>query len=81
MTNSMTRQLTDHHSPCVPFQPHLSWLWHLLQAFAPNPLYHNARHVNQSSETEHSSPEEIMFHQRMEELANPPFFSLLLFRA
>ena len=33
------------------------------------------------SETEHSSPKEIICHQRMEELANPPLSSLLLLRA
>lgn len=49
--------------------------------FAPNSLYHNARHVNQISGTEHSSPKEIMCHQRMEELANPSLLLLLLLRA
>lgn len=32
--------------------------------FSPNSLHHNVRRVNQSSETEHSSPKEITCHQR-----------------
>lgn len=32
--------------------------------FPPNSLCRNVRHVNQSSETEHSSPKEITCHQR-----------------
>lgn len=58
---------------------HFSFIF--LPALAPNLLLHNARHVNQSSETEHSYPKEIICHQRMEGLANPPFLTLLLLRA
>lgn len=80
MTNQMTRQIKDHWPRwAIPASSFLSLAF--LQAFAPNSLHHNARHVNQSSETEHSSPKEIICHQRMEELANPPFLSLLLLRA
>lgn len=53
---------------------------HFSLIFSPNSLLRNVRHVNQSSGTEHSSPEEIICHQGIEELANPPFFSLLLLR-
>lgn len=59
----------------------ISCLWHFSELFAPKSLHHNAGHVNQSFETEHSSPKEIICHQGMEELANPPFLSLLLLRA
>lgn len=49
--------------------------------FPPNSLHRNVRRVNQSSETEHSSPKEITCHQRWGNLQIPPLFSVLVSRA
>lgn len=74
MSNKKTQNLKDVH-PQIPSASLLAVAF--LRAFAHNSLFHNARRVNQSPATEHSSPKEIICHQRMEELANPPFPSLL----
>ena len=79
--NKMTRQLKDHCSPCEPFQPHPSWPWHFSQLLL---LTHSIIMLDMSIRALRQNthlPKRLYVIRGMEELANPPFLSLLLSRA